>query len=230
VNLTKLTSQLRRDMAASPQKAAALGLMVVVALYFWAPLVWRWLPLGGESSGKADVSTLILTDEPAAKAASTEPRTPAFRWEKVRQLVREDTRMKPATFDAAWHDPFGKPAPEPATAEAEPMVSIAQTPALEPEPTPERELTTASLTLGGILIGPRSKVATINGEPCHEGDSLSVLDANDKSVQHQVRITRIMRQQVELESRGHTLTLELASPRLSQGDSLKPVGATRSGR
>jgi hypothetical protein len=230
VSLTKLTSQLRRDIAASPQKAAALGLMIVVALYFWAPLIWGWIPARGEGSGKVDMSKLVLTDEPAARPAGNAPRTAAFRWEKVRQLVREDARMKPAAFDAAWYDPFGKPAPEPAPAEAEPMPATAQTPVTEPERTPEPELTAASLVLGGILIGPRSKVATINGEPCHEGDSLTVTDANDKSVQHQVRIARITRQQVELESNGHTLTLELASPRLSQGDSLMPAGPRRSGR
>jgi hypothetical protein len=230
VSLTKLTSQLRRDIAASPQKAAALGLMVLVALYFWAPLIWRWLPARGEGNGKVDMSKLVLTDEPAAKSASSALRTPAFRWEKVRQLVREDARMKPAAFDAAWHDPFGKPAPKPVSAEAEPVPVTAQAPVAETEAAPEPDLTAASLVLGGILIGPRRKVATINGEPCHEGDSLTVTDANGKSVQHQVRIVRITRRQVDLESKGHTLTLELAAPRLSQGDWLTPAGPRRNGR
>ena len=69
VKLDKLTKQLRRDIAANPKKAAALGLMVLVALYFWGPLVWSWFaPAAARESSKASNVALILTDDPAEPA------------------------------------------------------------------------------------------------------------------------------------------------------------------
>src|SRR6266576_3193818 len=111
VNLEKLAKQLRRDLAANPKKAAALGLMVLVALYFWGPLAWKWVAAGGNKrNSKVNMASLILTDDPVEPSHQTKVRGGAkFRWEKARQLIRQDPHMVSATFDARWIDPFGKP-------------------------------------------------------------------------------------------------------------------------
>lgn len=216
VSLEKLTNQLRRDIAANPKKAAALGVMIVVALYFWGPLIWGWLPANDKTKPKVDVASLILTDDPADPNQAAKGRSNSqFRWEKVRQLIGEDSQMASATFDAAWIDPFGKPAPaRPETAAEATTTAAATKSETAPEPT------AAGLVLGGIMIGPRTKVATINGEACHEGDTLTVTDTVDKSQNLEFRVARINRRQVEVECQGRTFVLEVGQAKLASGDDI----------
>ncbi|MBW8884592.1 MAG: hypothetical protein JF612_07410, partial [Planctomycetia bacterium] len=92
VNLEKLAKQLRRDTAANPKKAAALGLMILVALYFWGPLAWKWFSASGSKrSAKTSLASLILTDDPVEPSQQTKARGGAkFKWEKARQLIKQD--------------------------------------------------------------------------------------------------------------------------------------------
>ena len=200
MNLEKLTKQLRRDMAANPKKAAALGLMVVVALYFWGPLVWKFFSAGGPKRSDANVASLILTDDPAEPGQLSQLRGgPKFRWEKVRQLVQQDTRMTSAAFDVAWIDPFAKPAgvfeTNPATiTSSESTAAAAAAAAAE-----ALDLNSLGVALNSVMIGPRSRVATINGDSYREGDVFSITDKHDKSVTFQFRVARIGRSSVQLE-------------------------------
>jgi hypothetical protein len=221
VNLDKLAKQLRRDLAANPKKAAILGLMVLVALYFWGPLVWTWMKASGSKrSSKLTTASLILTDDPAEPTTSSRQRGGAkFRWERVRQLTRNDPHMVSAKFDAAWVDPFSRPA-------------VAETSATAGG-TPKDDAATAAagiagaepsdigIVLGGVMIGPRNRVATINGEACHEGDVIEVTDKMDKSISRRFRVVKITRQGVELEIGGRTLTLDLKQPKLAHGDDIE---------
>jgi len=221
VNLEKLAKQLRRDTVANPKKAAALGLMILVALYFWGPLAWKWFSVhGGKRSAKSNLASLILTDDPAEPSQQSKARGGAkFRWEKARQLIKQDPRMVSANFDVAWIEPFGKPAaavqPETtvgATAEETEPIAVAAAPL---------DASELGLKLGGVLIGSRRRVATINGEPCHEGDVISVTTKKeDKEETIQLRVVRIRRQAVELDLAGRTLLLEMAAPKLQRGDEI----------
>src|SRR5205085_2941511 len=119
--LNNLTSQLRRDLAANPKKAAALALMVAVALYFWGPLAWKFVKASGaKQNDKAKMASLILTDDPVEPSQQTKGGSRVrFKWERVRQLIQQDPHMLSATFEASWVDPFGKPAVT--AAEGEPV-------------------------------------------------------------------------------------------------------------
>ena len=212
VSLNKVTSQLRRDLAANPKKAAALALMVAVALYFWGPLAWKYVKASGaKQNNKANMASLILTDDPIEPLQQTKggSRT-RFRWEKVRQLIQQDPHMLSAAYDASWIDPFGKPG---ASAEAQPSVETptedaaaasAAAAAIDPQ--------SLGIVLGGVMIGPRSRLATINGETCREGEVISVADKRDKTVTYEFRIVKVSRQSVQLELGGKTFTLELVQP------------------
>ena len=68
------------------------------------------------------------------------------------------------------------------------------------------------------MIGPKNRVANINGEACHEGDTVEVRDRVDKSIVHRFRVLRIGRQSVEVEVGERILTLELVQPKLAHGD------------
>lgn len=215
MNLEKLAKQLRRDLAANPKKAAALGLMVLVAMYFWGPLVWKWASAGGNKrNNKVNLASLILTDDPVVPSQQHKARGGAkFRWEKARHFMRHDPYMVSATFDSSWTDPFGKPAASASEDPADEAQAEAATAAAA-----AAQLGNLGITLGSVVIGPRNRVATINGEACHEGDTVEVKDRTDKSIVHRFRVLRIGRHSVDLQIGERTVTLELAQPKLAHGD------------
>jgi hypothetical protein len=230
VNLEKLNKQLRRDIAANPKKAAALGLMVLVALYFWGPLAWKFLSAsGGPRKAKSSTASLILTDDPIDPGQQNKGRggRSKFRWEKVRQLIRQDQQMVSATFDVGWIDPFAKlpgaggRTTDQTTAEEDPAVTAAaQAAAAVADP---KDL---GVVLGGVMYGQRRRLATINGESYREGDVVSLGDKQDKTLSYKYQVFRIDRDSVQLESGGRIFRLELVQPKLAQGDELEH-GPTR---
>ena len=218
MSLNNLSSQLRRDLAANPKKAAILGLMVLVALYFWGPLAWKFLKSSGaKKNSKANMASLILTDDPIEPSQQIKSGSRIrFKWERVRQLIKQDPHMLSATFDASWVDPFGKPAATAAEAEptretsADDAAAAAAAAALDPK--------SLGIILGGIMITPRGHLATLNGEACREGETVSVTDNRDKTVKYELRVLKIARQSVQLEIGGRIFSLELSQPRLAPGD------------
>ena len=43
MSLERFAKRLRREVIANPKKAAILGIMLLVAIYFWTPLVMGWM-------------------------------------------------------------------------------------------------------------------------------------------------------------------------------------------
>ena len=221
VSLNNLTSQLRRDLVANPKKAAALGLMVAVALYFWGPLAWKLMKASGSKrNSKANMASLILTDDPVEPTQQAKGGSRVrFKWEKVRQLIKQDPHMLSAAFEPSWLDPFGKPAA--IKSEIEPT---AETPMEDPAVTSAAAAVdpqSLGIALGGIMIGPRSRMATINGETCREGEMISLADKRDKTLTFELRVLKIFHHSVQLEIGGRIFTLELSQPRLAHGDDLE---------
>jgi hypothetical protein len=219
VSIEKLASQLRRDLTANPKKAAALGLMILVALYFWGPLAWKFVKSGSTKQHKLNVSSLILTDdpvEPSKQQGKAGGRT-RFRWEKVRQLIENDPHMQSADFEVAWVDPFGGPAPAPAEVEQvaqqsmeEPATVAAAVATIDPQ--------NIGLTVGGIMLSSARRLAIVNGQICREGDLVSVIDKRDKTTTYEFRVQKIHKHSIQLEIAGQIFTLELSQPRLAHGD------------
>jgi len=213
VKLDKLAKQLRRDLAANPKKAAALGLMALVALYFWAPLAWRWIsPQGGKKS--AQPLALILTDDPEQPSQSAKRRGSQFRWEKVRQLIAQDARMAAAALERSWTDPFAPQAP-PATTAAPAGIGASPTAAVS-EFTPDQ----AGFVLSGVLVGGKRRMATINGETYGEGSTIKIAKEGLFAAV-EFRLARITHKGIELERNGKTYALLLAEPELAHGDQIK---------
>lgn len=220
VNLEKLAKQLRRDMAANPKKAVALGLMVLVALYFWGPLLAKWMSgNGSKRAGTMDTANLILTDDPSEPTQQSRSRSGAkFRWERVRQLMQQDAAMRPAAFDPTWVDPFAK---------SSLMIAQEQAAAAAVKATPEQAAPVAvapsslSIVLGGVFVSGKSRIATINGEACREGDTLVVSGKDDKSVTQPIRVVQIHRTGVMVEVNGAFQTIELSTPGLARGDEIQ---------
>jgi hypothetical protein len=224
VKLDKLVSQARRDLLANPKKAAVLGLMVLVALYFWAPLVGKWLfPEGGKKAATTGDVALILEDDPIEPTAKSKAgKGKAFRWEKIRQLIAGDRLMRPAVLEASWRDPFLKPA-------SQLPQEIAPDGALTPEvtaahtalATADVSSSAAGLTLSAVAIGPKRRSATINGDTYREGATIKLGGNDPKSSLLEFRVKRIERQRVELETAGKTFWIEFQQPKLAEGDEIE---------
>lgn len=220
VNLDKLAKQFRRDLAANPKKAAVLGLMALVALYFWGPLVWGWANSGeGQEKTKAELANLILADDPLEAADKAKSRSkPKFRWEKVRPLLAQDPRMVSATFDEVWNDPFGKPPPAEVVAEVATQEAASAAAANAAAQSTPAEL---RLTLTSIAIGPRRRAATISGERYFVGDEIAASGKDGAAAVQKFRVARITSQGVELQGQGRIIVLQLARSRLASGDTIE---------
>jgi hypothetical protein len=226
VNLDKLAKQLRRDLSANPKKAAALGLMVVVALYCWGPLVWGWLKSGkGNKPDQAQLAKLILADDPLEPADKAKSRSKAtFRWENVRPLLARDPRMVSATFDDVWIDPFGKPA---ATTEASGESNSDGTPVTAGTLAADATPADLGLVLSSVAIGTRRRAATISGERYEVGDEFTPKGKDSSLPAVKVRVVKITPQGVELDCCGRTLVLRLERSRLASGDEIEHSSRSR---
>lgn len=217
MKLDKLAKQLRRDATANPKKAALLGLMALVAMYFWAPLAWRWMvPAVGKKTSKAGKVAVILTDDPVESNDKAKGRpVNKFRWEKVRQLIERESRMASASYEASWVDPFASRLAEPESeAESTPEAAVVS-------PPPEVKPSEAGLVLSSVVISPRRRLATINGELYQENDLVSASVKDNPMTAVEFRILRISSQGAQLEREGRIFTLELSKPTLAPGDEIE---------
>ena len=214
MKLDKLARQLRRDVAASPKKAVALGLMVLVALYFWAPMVWKWIaPDQGKGKSTVSVSDVILEDDPIDLAAKAKRERQDFAWEKVRRKLLADPRMSSAVYEIAWHDPFradGLTDPARATATAAAQAAEAQS-----------DPNKLGLVLTSVVVGSTRRSAVISGENYQEGQIVPGSGKKDQPPGGiEFRLVRVGFHEIELERLGRTYTLKLSRPQLAPGDEL----------
>ena len=209
MKLDKLARQLRRDISANPKKAAALGLMVLVAIYFWAPIVGGWTGKIGPDR-KVAAEGLILEDEPVDPVAQARRARQVFPWEKVRKLVQSDPRMTPATFQTSWQNPFRKPD----QASEQTTEPLPQANANDIDPA------LAGLALTGVAIGPRVRAATISGKTYKEGEIVSPLTAGGQPSTVEFKLSRVDYFEIELQRNGKTYKLELKRPQLAPGDEI----------
>jgi hypothetical protein len=213
VKLDKIARQIRRDIAASPKKAAVLGLMVLVALYFWAPMIWGWIKPADSGGSPVAATDVILDDEPIDPVKSTKREGRTFSWEKVRRKVAADPRMTPARYEVTWNDPF---------CPSEPTETGPATAGQGPRPTASAAIDPAALglKLTSVAISAERRAAVISGRKYREGELVPIGGKDKASSGVEFRLTKVGFHEVELEYQGQTFTLELSRPRLAPGDSL----------
>jgi len=189
--------------------------MVLVALYFWAPMVWGWIKPGADNSQPAvAASEVILEDDPVdpLKVAKKDGR--AFPWEKVRRKVMADPRMTPAMFDSSWSNPF-RPAEGGAVGAPATTAAVSAPTSLQIDPA------ALGLKLTSVAISQKRRAAIINGEKYREGELVPVADKDGKTAMGvEFRLLQVGFYDVQLEYRGTTYTLELNRPHLAPGDEL----------
>lgn len=201
VNLGKIGKRLRREAIANPKKAAFLGLATLVALYFWAPLVWGWIARSDQSAATAKIavpmaavpSPVTVPSQPAAKKAS---------WPQIVQWMHDDARTMTTPPLMLARDPFEASTTEMAEATA------VELPKSKPQAiTP----TAAGLALTSTIVGPQRRIAQINGKTYSVGQSVEV--AKDKeALAAAFRLIEVHTRRVVLEADGQRYELEIPAP------------------
>jgi hypothetical protein len=176
VNLAKLVKLAKKEFARNPKKVAILGVLLLVAGWFWAPLIWK--SVGGSSSGtgsgKATVAatgttaplgaapgTGVLPPSPTPAAASE----PAVSWRQLREWMDADPRMAPVRAIESERDPFGPPPNRGSAAGAQ---AIAESERARQDITPQE----AGLKLTSTIVGPSRGLAKIGGKIYAEGERI----------------------------------------------------------
>src|SRR6188474_2854883 len=102
VKLDKLLKMLKRDLAANPMKAGVLGILLLGGLYFWGPLVWKWVAKKGPAGASAAVvpsatQESVGTQNAGIQGAGTEEKKePEFVWREVRDRRESDPLARSA--------------------------------------------------------------------------------------------------------------------------------------
>lgn len=213
VKLDKLVKTLRRDLAANPMKAGVLGVLLLGGLYFWGPLIWKWVgKKGTPAAAAAAPAQEHASEQSAAVPTVTEEvklQESPLEWQEIKKQREADSLTRSADYQSQWDQIFQVAA----------VTSVAQLPE-EMESSNQEQLDPKDLglVLQGVFIGSRSKKAIINGTVYCERDSIPVDLPADESgsdnTQQEVefRLVRVFRRMVELERAGKTWQLQLATP------------------
>ena len=173
MSIQTLQKQFQKELKTNPKKAIVLGLLALVALYFWAPLAMKMVS-GKKSSKKA--SSVAQTDSLPAEAPvssdtekTNEPdethqqatATPAFGWDQILDWIRQDPLTASCPEIKNQHDPFKRveqiidiPTPETPLANQ----ATEQAPAVVRDLSPEA----LGMKLTSTIVGNQRSVAMID--------------------------------------------------------------------
>jgi hypothetical protein len=178
VSSSKFIRKLRREAKTNPKKIGVLGLLFVVALWFWVPLVWGWMKDADSADGARVAGPPTDAGPGSAAAPLAEPdgkggeqgvsRHP---WHQVVRWMDNDPQTSATNPVWEGRDPFAVPQIE------EPEdVSEEQEEELE-QPLDEMTPESLGLVLSGTIVGPGRRVAQINGRTYHQGETIRIVDA-----------------------------------------------------
>ncbi|HEY2760176.1 MAG TPA: hypothetical protein VGI75_05520 [Pirellulales bacterium] len=213
----RLLKQLHRELTANPKKTVALGLLLLVAIWFWMPLVMKWM---GNSDPAKD-SAIAVTAAPVAAAPANvalvggasagesesgigQTSTPTASWHQLLHRIHSDPLMRPHMPNTGDRDPFTTEKSRLAQAKkAQPVIPAA------PELTPSG----AGLALSSTVIGPKTKTALINGRAYHENQLVTAANGQDRFLLVEIRSDAIV-----LSRHGDRFDLKLKKMEFAKSD------------
>ena len=216
--MSKLLRQLRREATRNPKKAGILGILALVAVWFWAPLVMNWVRGDGPKASAASKNSGSPAADSAAGGAATpkdpqkpDAKQPALDWQQIVRLTANDPKSQPAQAPPASRDPFVTPKSQ--LFPPLPMVvkdKEPKPPEKKPEPVvPDVSPKELGLSLSSTIVGPRGGLATINGKAYKPNDTV-VVRRESKSVEFQ--LTEVHPRRVVLVRNGKSYSLEIPRP------------------
>lgn len=210
MKLDKLVKTLRRDVAANPAKASALGGLLLVGLYFWGPLVWKCV--AGKKS--ASVPTAAALPLPVASSPNPQGVSAAVQneikldWRAIRQWRERDPLTRTADFQLPWNQAFLTPRGADATGKKGAEEQVKPPVAADPGK--------LGLVLEGVVIGSKVRRAIISGKVYREHDEVKVGNNKEASQTPGTKqpelvfwLKHVSRKMVELERDGRIWRLEI---------------------
>lgn len=177
VNIQKTTTQITKEIKRNPAKAAVLGGLLLVAIWFWYPLIQKWMGNGSSSVAKQPAEHELVIPQAAPPPTSEEPTTakqgPAGKtdWHTIAQQISDDPWMKKGTLREDTFDPFF-PDTQPKTILTSTNVETDSTPEIDVSPA------SAGLAVTSVIVGSRVPIARINHQNYHIGDTVRATDTN----------------------------------------------------
>jgi hypothetical protein len=172
------TKKLAKDLSRNPKKTAVLALLCAVAIWFWVPLVWKWIKPNSDVPAAAGVVTpaptagsVVSQGAPSTTVSAAKP--PALDWRNLTELFQNHQLTAAAELSAELRDPFARNEPEVNTesiADEEDEAITTPATAILQTPTP-KEL---GLVLRSTATGGGVRLARINGQLCGVGTVLMV--------------------------------------------------------
>jgi len=191
---------MRREVLANPKKAAILGLLALVALYYWAPLVRGWIAPEQASAelavAEADAELAPGAPADSAPAGTSTPapeKISSHTWTQVDQWMRKDPTTTAEDL-ADWRDPFAV-----ASAGAE-LAADEEAQLEDAEATPEA----LGVELSATLVGPRRRVALIDGKAYREGQTVRI-NQSDRPIEFE--LVEVLRERIVLDRDGKRFDL-----------------------
>jgi hypothetical protein len=210
VNLKRVAKRVRRETTAHPAKAAVLGLLFLVALWFWAPLILGWMEEDGPAKVSAAEEPTGALSPAVAAAGSAEPTgatQPKQTWRQLVQWMQGDPRTGSADSMSGRRDPFLA-----VQHEEEEFVELID----DPEENTRRGLSPQDLGLefSSTIIGLDRRVAQINGRSYREGETIRLARDGEEI---EFTLAAVYPRQVLLERNGEQYELLIRSPMESGG-------------
>ena len=119
MSASKFTKKLKKELLRNPKKSAILAFGLAAAVYFWIPLVGKWMGWGEKVVAKPGPaaatpaspkvvapSGMPTLPELAALAAAKSPQ--AVRWDELLQALKNDELASPGKLSATGQNPFAK--------------------------------------------------------------------------------------------------------------------------
>lgn len=209
-----LGKRLKREILAKPKQAGALGALVLLAAWFWAPLMSKWF--GGASATTVPAAPATATATPAiapsaapggpvatptAASMSAAPATAQPTWRQLAAAIDADPHMQPASELAIARNPF---APLPTAAplvpvQTAPPAAIAEAPS---DPTPDE----LGLVLSSTVVGGRRQTAVVNGRVYRPGGEVRIDD------EIAFVVTSVAKRRIVLSRHGQDYELTIPDP------------------
>jgi hypothetical protein len=201
--LERFAKRLRREVIANPKKAAILGIMLLVAIYFWTPLVMGWM---GKKEALAttkpgELAPGVLAGFPTQAAPVAKPGQTAgvdLPWYLVAEWMDRDPLKQAARPPAVRRDPFRVSA-EVAKRREPPKAETAKK-IVAPE--------SLRLSLAGTVVGAGRRVAVIEGKSYREGDEVRVASGTERLV---FKLVEVRADRVVLLHEGKSIEVRLRS-------------------
>jgi len=171
----KLAKKIQRELIKSPAKSALLGLVFLVALWYWAPILCGWLSgapktppdirvVKAEAPESTDLGLVVDAKNVVSRVRD---------WQTLVKWMDDDRATRPALLPDAQRDPFGRPK----ASISEKLIEQIQD-EIDDQPSTsggeEPDVSDLKLVLGGTIVGTQFRSATINGSSYQQGDVVRV--------------------------------------------------------